>query len=286
MKDGGIRRLLHSVKWSAAMTTAIKICVGLATLTFAFVMPTKADVMKELAPTGKLRVAIAVAPAPSALYAIKDDATGQYRGVTVELGSAMARKLGVPVEFVPHLASGEIQNSAASEKWDVTFMPVDEERKKFVDFGNAYHLLQSTYLVARGAKFANVDDANASGVRIGGVANTATFRAAQRTAPKATFVALPGVDAVVAAMKDGEIDCIALSRESLSGLAPKIPGSRILDGGFLNSSTAVAVPKGKPEALVFVSQFVEEAKSSGLVRRAFDAMNLQSAQVAPPGMKP
>jgi len=286
MKDGGIRRLLHSVKWSAAMTIAIKICVGLATLTFAFVMPTKADVMKELAPTGKLRVAIAVAPAPSALYAIKDDATGQYRGVTVELGSAMARKLGVPVEFVPHLASGEIQNSAASEKWDVTFMPVDEERKKFVDFGNAYHLLQSTYLVARGAKLANVDDANASGVRIGGVANTATFRAAQRTAPKATFVALPGVDAAVAAMEDGEIDCIALSRESLSGLAPKIPGSRILDGGFLNSSTAVAVPKGKPEALVFVSQFVEEAKSSGLVRRAFDAMNLQSAQVAPPGMKP
>jgi polar amino acid transport system substrate-binding protein len=286
MKDGGIRRLLHSVKRSAAMTIAIKICVGLATLTFAFVMPTKADVMKELAPTGKLRVAIAVAPAPSALYAIKDDATGQYRGVTVELGSAMARKLGVPVEFVPHLASGEIQNSAASEKWDVTFMPVDEERKKIVDFGNAYHLLQSTYLVARGAKLANVDDANASGVRIGGVANTATFRAAQRTAPKATFVALPGVDAAVAAMKDGEIDSIALSRESLSGLAPKIPGSRILDGGFLNSSTAVAVPKGKPEALVFVSQFVEEAKSSGLVRRAFDAMNLQSAQVAPPGMKP
>ena len=106
------------------MTTAIKTCVGLATVTLALVMPAQADVMKELAPTGKLRVAIAVA---SALYATKDDATGQYRGVTVELGSAMARKLGVPVEFLPHLASGEIQNSAASGKWDVAFMPVDEE---------------------------------------------------------------------------------------------------------------------------------------------------------------
>jgi ABC-type amino acid transport substrate-binding protein len=134
----------------AAMTIAIKTCVGLATLTFACVMPTKADVVKEVAPTGKLRVAIAVGPAPSALYAIKDDATGQYCGVTVELGSAMAKKLGVPVEFLPHLASGEIQNSAASGKWDVTFMLVDEERKKFVDFANAYHLLQSTYLVAPG----------------------------------------------------------------------------------------------------------------------------------------
>ena len=242
--------------------------------------------MKELVPTGKLRVAIAVAPSPSALYTVKDASTGKFRGVAVDLGGALARKLGVPAEFLAHLASGEIQNSAASGKWDVTFMPVDDERKKFVDFGNAYHLLQSTYLVAPGATLMKVADANAAGVRIGGVANTATFRAAQRTAPQATFVAVPGVDAALAGMQAGEIDAIALSRESLSGLALKIPGSRVLDGGFLNSSTAVAVPKGKPEALAYVSQFIEEAKASGLVRKSLDAMNLQNSQVAPAGMKP
>lgn len=189
--------------------------------------PAMDAVVKELAPTGKLRVAIAIAPSPSAIYAIKDDTTGQYRGVTVELGLAMAKKLGLPVEFLPHRASGEIQNSAGSGKWDVTFMPVDEERKKFVDFGNAYHLLQSTYLVAPGVRLAKVEDANAAGIRIGGVVDTAIFRAAQCTAPKATFVTVPGVDAAITAMKAGQIDCIALSRESLSGLAAKIPGSHI-----------------------------------------------------------
>jgi polar amino acid transport system substrate-binding protein len=270
------------------MTFAYRLCVGIVTIMLADALSAtaRADVMKELVPTGKLRVAIAIAPSPSALYAVKDASTGKFRGVTVDLGSALANKLGVPVEFVPHLASGEIQNSAASGKWDVTFMPVDDERRKFVDFGNAYHLLQSTYLVAPGSKIMTVDEANAPGVRIGGAANTATFRAAQRTAPKATFVSFPGVDAATAAMKAGEIDCIALSRESLTGLAPKIPGSRILDGGFLNSSTAVAVPKGKPDALAYVSQFVEEAKASGLVRKSLDAMNLQNSQVAPAGMKP
>ena len=249
-------------------------------------MPAKADLVKELIPTGKLRVAIAIAPAPSAFYAVKDATTGKFRGVSVDLGAALARKLGVPVEFLPHLASGEIQNSAAGGKWDVTFMPVDAERKKFVDFGNVYHLLQSSYLVAPGSKLAKIEDANAPGVRIGGVANTATFRAAQRTAPKATFVTVAGVDAAIAAMNAGEIDCIALSRESLSGLVAKIPGSCILDGGFLNSSTAVAVPKNKPDALAYVSAFIEEAKGNGLVRKALDAMNLQSSQVAPAGMKP
>jgi polar amino acid transport system substrate-binding protein len=270
------------------MKFAYRLSVGIVTVMLAggLSATARADIMKELVPTGKLRVAIAVAPAPSAIYAVKDAATGKFSGVTVDLGSALAKKLGVPVEFIAHLASGEIQNSAASGKWDVTFMPVDDERKKFVDFGNAYHLLQSTYLVAPGSNLMNVEDANAPGVRIGGGANTANFRAAQRTAPKATFVTVPGVDAAIAAMKAGEIDCIALSREALSGVAPKIPGSRVLDGGFLNSSTAVAVPKGKPEALAYASQFIEEAKASGLVRKSLDAMNLQNSQVAPAGMKP
>jgi polar amino acid transport system substrate-binding protein len=87
-------------------------------------------------------------------------------------------------------------------------------------------------------------------------------------------------------MRSGQADAIALSRESLTGLAAKIPGARVLDGGFLNSTTAVAVPKGHTEALAYVSAFVEEAKASGTVRRALDDMGLTSSQVAPAGMKP
>ena len=168
----------------------------------------------------------------------------------------------------------------------MAFLPVDEERKKFVDFGNAYHLLQSTFLVPAGSKIQSVEDANAKGVGIGGVANTATFRAARKATANATHIDFAGVDAAVAAMREGKIDAIALSRESLSGLVGKLPGSRILDDAFLNSSTAVCVPKGKPAALAFVSDFIEEAKASGLVRRALDEMGLKSSHVAPAGMKP
>src|SRR5215472_8097428 len=130
--------------------------------------------MAELAPTGKLRVALAVSPAPSALYVIKDSSTGGYRGVAVDIGTELAKKIGVPVEFVPYLASGEITNAADNGVWDVTFMPYDAERAKSVDFGPAYHLLQSTYLVAPGSAIQTLDDVNKSGVRIAGVANTAT----------------------------------------------------------------------------------------------------------------
>jgi len=243
-----------------------------------------ATALKELVPTGKLRLAIAVSPSPSAQFAIKDG--DSYRGVAVTLGRALAAKLGVPLEIIPHQASGEIQNSASADRWDVAFLPVDDERKKFVEFGNAYHLLQSTFLVPAGSRIRSVTDADAKGVGIGGVANTATFRAAKKATPNATHIDFAGVDAAVAAMRDGKIEAIALSRESLSGLVGKIPGSRILDDAFLNSSTAICVPKDRPAALTFVSDFIEEAKASGLVRKALDEMGLKSSQIAPAGMKP
>ena len=245
---------------------------------------TDAAVLKQLAPAGALRVAIAVSPSPSAQFAIRDG--DNFRGVAVTLGRALAEKLGVPAQILPHQASGEIQNSAADDKWDVAFLPVDEERKKFVDFGNAYHLLQSTFLVTPGSPMRSVKDANASGIAVGGVANTATFRAATKATPAATHVEFAKVDLAVAAMQEGRIQAIALSRESLSGLVGKLPGSRILDDAFLNSSTAVCVPKGRPAGLAYVSEFIEEAKASGLVRRALDEMGLTSSQVAPAGMKP
>ena len=179
------------------------------------------SVLQQLAPTGKLRVAIAVAPSPSAQFAIKDGAG--FKGVAVTLGQALAKKLGVEAQIVPHQASGEIQNSAADNKWDVAFLPVDEERKKFVDFGNAYHLLQSTFLVAPGSKLQSVKDADAKGIGIGGVANTATFRAAVKSTPQATHIEFKGVDMATAAMNEGKIEAIALSRELLGGLVGENP---------------------------------------------------------------
>jgi polar amino acid transport system substrate-binding protein len=86
-------------------------------------------------------------------------------------------------------------------------------------------------------------------------------------------------------MRKGEVDAIALSRETIVGLLGIVPGSRALHGGFLNSTTAIAVPKNKPAALAAVTEFIEEAKASGLVRHALDAMGMATSQIPPVGVK-
>ena len=59
------------------------------------------------------------------------------------------------------------------------------------------------------------------------------------------------------------------------------PGSRIVDGGFQLTGIAIAVPKGRPAALAYVTAFLEKAKHSGMVRRAFDRAGFPHVPVAP-----
>jgi polar amino acid transport system substrate-binding protein len=83
-------------------------------------------------------------------------------------------------------------------------------------------------------------------------------------------------------LRDGKVEAIAFGREALEGLLPKLPGARLLDGHFHATGAAVAVPKERPAALAYVTAFIEEAKASGLVRKALDENGI-TGPVAPPG---
>jgi polar amino acid transport system substrate-binding protein len=238
--------------------------------------------MEELTPTGKLRVAIAISPSASAYFTVKD-ASGELRGVAIDLGKQLAQKLGVPVDYVAFPNSGAITDAGDAGAWDVTFLPADDERRKKIQFGPAYHLLQSTYLVPAGSKIQTLAEVDRPGTRVIGIENTATIRAAIKSLKNTSPVAMKTPVEAFETIRAGGADALALSRESLQGMAAQLPGSRILDGGFLDSVTAIAVPRNKPKSLAAVSAFIEEAKESGAVRRAFDAMGLKTSVVAPAG---
>jgi polar amino acid transport system substrate-binding protein len=241
---------------------------------------------KELAPTGKLRVGVAVAPNPGAGNVARD-ANGKYRGIGIDLGEELAKKLNVPVEFVPYPHSGALTDAADKNEWDVAFIPVDDERRKKVDFGAAHIVLQSTFLVGPDSSaIRTLADVDRPGVRVVGIENTATARAAAASLKNVTVTQVKSPDEMIEKLRSGQADAIAQSRESLTGIAARVPGSRVLDGAFLNSYVAVAVPKGKPAALAYASAFIEEAKVSGSVRRAMDNSGMRSSIVAPAGAKP
>ena len=119
----------------------------------------RADGLKdEIAPTGKLRVAIGISPAGGAYWSTKTESG--YAGVPVDLGKALADQLGLAVEYVPYSNSGKITDAAAKGEWDVSFLPEDPDRAKKIAFGPIYEVAEATYIVKAGSTikdFASLD---------------------------------------------------------------------------------------------------------------------------------
>jgi polar amino acid transport system substrate-binding protein len=241
-------------------------------------MASAADI-KELAPTGALRAGVVTAPAASAFFAIR--AGDEVRGVTVDLLRALAAQLGLQIDLQVYDNSGQVTEAVAGGACDVAFMPHDAARAEKVDFGPPYFIIESTYLVPAGSAIQSIDEVNKPGVRVVAIAGTTTGRSAQRTAPQAEHIEVPSVDKMTELAGSGGGDAFALTHDSLAGLMPKLPGARILPGHFQQTGINVAVPKGRAAALKVASDWLEDAKKSGVVRRAFDVAGFRDLAVAP-----
>ena len=237
--------------------------------------PASADALKDqLFPTGKLRVAIGISPAGGAYWSTRTE-TGGYAGVPVDLGKAMADQLGVPVEYVAYQNSGLITDSVATGAWDVTWLPKDAERETKMSFGPIYEVTEATYIVKPGSTITNFLTLDQPGIKVAAVNNTTTMRGAAAHLKHAKVTGYQTYDEIFNLLKNGEIDAFALSRDQLIAMSKKIPGTRVLDETFKQTVTAIAVPLNHPQALEYATKFMNEAKTNGLLRKAFDNNGLK-----------
>jgi polar amino acid transport system substrate-binding protein len=235
---------------------------------------------QELTPTGKLRVGVAYAPKPTPIFVTKDSA-GEARGVAVDIGRALAQALGVPVELLVTATTAELTDACEAGKIDVGFMPADDERRKRLDFSPPYFVIESTFLAAASSNIQTIAEVNRPDVTVVGIAGSTTIRAATRSASTAKIIAAKSIDEAMALMKAGQAQAFALTQDSLPPLQKELPGSRILPGAFQVTGVAMAMPKNHPAALAKVTQFINQAKVDGTVRRALDQAGLNSLSIAP-----
>ena len=76
----------------------------------------------EFAPTGTLRVGLNMS---NFLLTRTDAATGKPAGIAHDLALELARRLGLPVVFVPHPNPGALADAANKNIWDVGFPPLE-----------------------------------------------------------------------------------------------------------------------------------------------------------------
>lgn len=252
------------------------VVAGLALAGFACAGTASAAEEQALAPTGKLRVALLTG---DATQAIKDPASGEWKGVGYELGKQLAQRTGVPFEPVFYPSIGGLLDSGKTGAWDVAFIGFTPARAKEWDFTGPHLEVEFGYLVPAGSPINAMADVDRPGIRVAVQERSGPEAFISHNLKKATVVQAPNYAAAAEMQKSGKADVIFSIKPILFDLSSQMPGSRVLDGSPGNVPQAMALPKGRDSAIAYARKFIEEAKSSGLVKAAAERAGLRGVVI-------
>ena len=260
---------------------ALVVCV-FTFLSSCSTTPMKPTPVSDLAPTGKLRAAINLG---NPVLASKDPATGQPRGVSVDLSRELARRLGVPVELVTYDTAGKVVEGLKSGAWDVAYLAIDPARAVDISYTPPYVVIEGVYLVPDGLPIRSNAEVDRVGVRVVVGLGSVYDLFLTRELKYASIVRAPSSQVVIDTMLAQQLEVAAGVKQLLEADAKRIPGLRMLEGRFMVINQAMGTPQGRETGAKYLSDFVEEMKASGFVAQALDRHQIQGALVAPPAAR-
>jgi polar amino acid transport system substrate-binding protein len=196
------------------------------------------------------------------------DAKGNAAGIAVELGKALAKRLGTGAELVEFDRVAQVVDALAAGKIDVSFMNATPARARLIDFTATLLDIEQGYLVPRGSAIRTIADCDAPGRRVGVTEGSSSQAVLSQSLRAATLVTAASIEAATALVASGRVDAYATNKSILYQMAGQLPGARVLPGAIGLEHMAVAIPKGRGAALSYVKAWTAEAPTQRLVVRA------------------
>jgi polar amino acid transport system substrate-binding protein len=238
------------------------------------------DVVKDFAPTGTLRVAINLG---NSVLAQKDAASGEPRGISVDLARELGRRLGLTPKLITFDAAGKVFEALKSGAWDVAFLAIEPARAAEIAFTAPYVIIEGNYMVPKESPLRTVADVDRDGVRIAVAKGSAYDLYLTRTLKHAQLVRSPTGNEAMAMFVADKLEAAAGVRQPIVEFASRHPNVRVIAGRFMAIEQAMGVPNGRDTAVRYLRDFVEEMKALGFVADALKRNNKpDDALVAPP----
>ena len=262
---------------SSFLFTAFAILQFCLPMSSSHAQPTP-SLVQAFAPTGTLRASINLG---NPILANKD-ANGQPVGVSIDLATELAKRLGVPLSLVVFDAAGKSVDGVTHEKADFGFFAIDPVRGQGISFTGPYVLIEGSYLVANNSPLTSNEQVDKKGIRIAVGKASAYDLFLTREIKHAEIQRAPTSPTTVDFFISEKLEVAAGVRQQLEMDAKRLPNLRLLPGRFMVIEQAMGLPKSRsPEAQAYLKKFVEEMKSSGFVAASLARHKIEGAAVAP-----
>lgn len=240
--------------------------------------PLPAGAAAALAPRGRLRACINLG---NPILANRDGA-GVVSGVSVDLATSLAQRLGVPLDLVVVDAALKSVDTVKADQADIGFFAIDPRRSDGIGFSAPYVLIEGAYLVRNGSALTDNAQVDRAGTRIMVGRGSAYDLFLSRELKAAQLMRTTTSQAVVERFLAEAADVAAGVKQQLEADAARLPGLRLLPGRFMVIEQAMGLPLARGEAArQLLAGFVEQAKASGMVAQSLARHGIRGAVVAP-----
>jgi len=224
------------------------------------------EVRAQLAPTGELRAGMNTG---NTLFTTKQ-ASGELQGVSVDIMTELARRLGVPLKMVVYATPGEVADDVLADKWDVAILAIEQTRAEKIAFTPPMTQIEASYLVPPGSKLKRVDDIDAPGVRVAVAEKAGYDPVLTRSLKHAKLQRAKGQDATFEMFRDEKLDAMAGLKPMLLNFQQKYPGSQVVEGRFMTVTHGLGTPRARSAGADYLKAFVEDMNASGFIARSIE----------------
>jgi polar amino acid transport system substrate-binding protein len=239
-----------------------------------------AAVLRDLAPNGVLRAAINFG---NSVLAQRDAATGEARGVSVDLAIELARRIGAVPHLVPFDAAGKVVDAVSQGAWDVAFLAVDPTRSAEIRFTMPYVLIEGAYMVRDDSALQSAHDVDRPGISVALGAGSAYDLYLTRSLKHAGIERRATASEAFDLLVGGAADVAAGVHQVVERYARCQGGLRLLEPNFMTIRQAMGTPAACESGARYLADFIDEMRASGFVADALARSGQRDAVVAPAG---
>lgn len=197
---------------------------------------------------------------------------GEMVGLDIEIGKAVAEKLGLEPEFVSLQFDSILTAVAAGTQADVGIsgLTVDPERAKTVDFSDSYYVDDLSVAVMKNNADITVDNAdealNKEGVVIAVQSGTSGETYVKENYPKATVQPYGNSTDAFAALQSGQANAVCTNKAVVERmLANAYTDAQVVKSIATGEEYAVAVAQENKALTAAINKALEELQADGTI---------------------
>ena len=192
------------------------------------------------------------------------DENNEVAGIDADIAAAIADKLGMELE-ITDMAFDSLIPALQSDTIDIVLagMTVDPERAESVNFTDSYATGVQVIIVPEDSDIASPDDLE--GKNIGVQTGTTGDLYCTEQYGQEYVKQFDNGPLAVAALLNGQIDCVVIDNEPAKNYVAANQGLKILETAYANEEYAAAIAKDNTELYDQVNTAIQELKADGTI---------------------